>query len=89
MALRASAQALPLMRPGANLPDPISKGLTPWRHAGLVVTSAGPQRTSAMPAIAISKTRRGGPRQPQRTALILAAVLWLPFGAMLVKALGL
>lgn len=42
-----------------------------------------------MPAIAISRTRRGGPRQPQRTALILAALLWLPFGAMLVKALGL
>jgi len=42
-----------------------------------------------MPAIAISKSRRGGPRQPQRTVLCLAALLWLPLGAMLVKALGL
>jgi hypothetical protein len=70
-------------------PDRFSEGLTPWRHVRGVAASAGPQRTSAMPAIAISKSRRGGHRQPQRTVLCLAALLWLPLGAMLVKALGL
>lgn len=42
-----------------------------------------------MPAISIAKTRRGGPAHPFRTPLVIGALLWLPFGAMIVKVLGL
>lgn len=42
-----------------------------------------------MPAFSMSRARRGGPFHPSRAPLVLAALLWLPFGAMIVKVLGL